>query len=495
MSFGDVPLSRRRALGAALGSGVALAAAPVLAGCAPSKGAPASPPSPIAQVAADGWDFTANGKRFSVYGMNWMDPGTGYWPPRQWSDFSATRVDQELAQVASIGVDTIRVFVAATYFEPTPTAVSTQALKTMDTFLGIAERHGLRVQFTTPADWEGTPSYRQPDKFAGTPNLDALRVYWTAVGKTFGDDERIFSWDLHNEGTINWTSSVMTQLWPQWLQTEYKTVSAVQEAWGSSGTLLSFIDAPVPSPNHPAAGSRFLYDYQRFRESVAENFLQVQLDALKSAGDKHLTTMGLIQWSIPLYLSQAVPSQYSGFDPVRVGKNLDYITFHFYPLLQDGLAVSDLSAWVEANILYMKALAAYVATGQGKKPRPVVVGEFGWPGSGAAGRGAAPFFQGVINATPKWFSGWMPWTYAVTPTHPREWNLFNYPAGTLTPWGETYKEGRAALQGAATAYPHAPVVKAPASPTFEDMVTNPNVQYLWEFAAAVGLGSPPSVVA
>lgn len=488
------PLSRRGALRAAMGFGMALAAAPVLGGCAAQPTGAGSPPSPIARVGPAGWDFTVNGRRLAVYGMNWMDPGTGHWPPRQWSDFSAARVDRELGQIASIGVDTIRVFVAATYFQPTPTVVRAQALKTMDTFLGIAAHHGLRVQFTGPSDWEGVPSYRGPDPFAGTTHLDALRVYWTAIGKAFGQDARIFSWDLHNEGTIQWTSAAMAPLWPQWLKAEYRTVAAVNAAWGDSGTLVSFLDAPVPPAQRPAAGSRFLYDYQRFRESVADHFIQVELEALRAAGDRHLTTMGLIQWSIPLYLSSGWPSQYSGFDPLRVGKNLDYITLHFYPLLQDGLAIGDPAAWVDANVLYAQALAAYVATGQGTHPRPLVLGEFGWPGNGATGGAAVPFFQGLIRATPRWVCGWMPWTYAVTPTHPREWNLFDYPAGTLTPWGAAYAAGRPTLRDAASRYPHAPVVKAPASPTFAEMVTNPDVRHLWTFAAACGLGSPPSVL-
>ncbi len=481
MSRSGLRLSRRGLLRAALGGGLALAASPLLAAC--------SLRSDLVRPAPGGWDFTVAGKRFTMYGMNWLDPDTGFWPPHEWSEFSPTRVDQQLGNIASIGVRTIRVFVAATYFQPTATSVNPEALKRMDTFLGIAERHGLSVLFTTPADWEGTPTYRQPDKFAGTPNLQALAYYWSVVGKTFGRDPRILGWDLHNEGTINWTSSAMAELWPQWLQQQYKTVSAVRQAWGTSVSWSgsTFESAPIP-PDQSAPGSAFLWDYQRFREWIADRFLQNQLDALNEAGDHHMRTVGAIQWSVPLYLPSNQPSAYSGFSPVRVGKNLDFISIHFYPLYSHPPETSNADTWLTANILYLQAILAYIATGQGDAPRPVVLEEIGEP----AGPHAVPFYQAFPKATVPWACGWMPWTYAIAPTAPTQaWGLFDDTTNTLTPSGQAYKADRTALREGRQIQPHAPVLPASARPSDEQVLTDPNPEWLWQFVAAQKLGTIP----
>lgn len=249
----------------------------------------------------------------------------------------------------------------------------------------------------------------------------------------------------------------------------------------------SFTDAPTPPPT-AAPGSPFLWDYQQFREGVANRFLQTQIDALNEGGDLHIRTMGCVQWSVPLYVPKNDPSQYSGFDPTRVGKNLDFISIHFYPLYTHPPQTGNATTWLTANRLYLQAILAYIATGQGNSPRPVVIEEIGEP----AGPHAVPFYQALPSATAKWACGWMPWTYAIPPTQTQQWGLFDNATNTLTPSGTVYKESRGSLEGAATTYPHAPVLPASLRPLAEQMTTGPSSKWLWQFVQSAGLGTVPA---
>ena len=434
-----------------------------------------------------GWRGTLADKRGFLYGLNWLDPETGHWAPHQWGEFNAARVDRQLGRIAELGVDVVRVFLAAQFFQPTADAVSAQGLARLEEFLGIAERHGIRVMPTGPDHWEGRPAYWEPDPFTNPEALRALEVFWQTVGREYGQDPRIHSWDLLNEPTIGWRNPIMAALWPRWLREKYGSDAALRQAWRSvpDAVPASIADAQIPR-DIPVPGSPLLWDYQQFRESIAEHWITLQLEALSAAGDRHPRTVGLIQWSIPLFVRGPKLSWYSGFDPGRVGRALDYVSPHFYPLIEGRLIPTRLEDWLTINRIYMEAILAYIVQADAGHPRPVVLGEVGWDG----GPGAPAWYRTVAECAPRWVDGCLPWTYATPPAAGQNFGVFTM-SGELSPWGEVYRDSRAVLEAGRAAHPDVPTVPSPFRPDPALVATDPRPHWLWEYAERQGLGTPP----
>jgi endo-1,4-beta-mannosidase len=78
--------------------------------------------------------------------------GINYWPRRKamywWSDFDAGEVREEFAQIASIGLTHLRLFLLWESFQPSPDRVSPKAVGDLRTVCDIAAETGLKLQPT-----------------------------------------------------------------------------------------------------------------------------------------------------------------------------------------------------------------------------------------------------------------------------------------------------------------------------------------------------------
>ncbi len=122
--------------------------------------------------------------------------------------------DRELALAASAGMNTMRVFLHDQLWEQDAAGF----LERLDTFLAIADRHGLRTMFVLfDSCWEVDPKLGpQHPPIPGVHNsgwvqspgvqrlLDStweshLRAYVQGVVGAFATDRRVLAWDLWNE--------------------------------------------------------------------------------------------------------------------------------------------------------------------------------------------------------------------------------------------------------------------------------------------------------
>jgi hypothetical protein len=123
-------------------------------------------------------------------------------------------IDKELGWAAAIGMNVMRVYLHDIAWETDPDGF----LKRMDQFLGIADKHRIKILFTIFDDcwnpdakagkqpnpkpgihnsgWVRSPNKALHDNEAGYPKLER---YVTAVLTRFGNDKRIYMWDLYNE--------------------------------------------------------------------------------------------------------------------------------------------------------------------------------------------------------------------------------------------------------------------------------------------------------
>ena len=128
--------------------------------------------------------------------------------------FDPKTIDEELGWAHDIGFNTLRV-----YLHHIPHRQDAQGFyKRIDQFLGISDKHGIRVMFVLLDDcWDPNPRsgrQRKPKPHlhnsgwvqcpgAGilgkTERHDQMRPYVAGVIDRFRDDKRVLAWDLYNE--------------------------------------------------------------------------------------------------------------------------------------------------------------------------------------------------------------------------------------------------------------------------------------------------------
>jgi endo-1,4-beta-mannosidase len=133
------------------------------------------------------------------------------WQKESWDPKT---VDKELGWAAAIGMNVMRVYLHDIAWETDADGF----LKRMDQFLGIADKHRIKILFTVFDDcwnpdakagkqpdpkpgihnsgWVRSPNKALHDNAAGYPKLEA---YVKAVLTRFRKDQRIYMWDLYNE--------------------------------------------------------------------------------------------------------------------------------------------------------------------------------------------------------------------------------------------------------------------------------------------------------
>jgi hypothetical protein len=159
-----------------------------------------------------------------------------------------------------------------------------------------------------------------------------------------------------------------------------------------------------------------LLEYQRFRESLADQWAETQAQAIKSADPAALVTVGLIQWSVPTLLPGGV-RHYSGFNPQRQAKFLDFMEVHFYPLARGAYDYQRPEDEI-ANMAYLESVVREVT----RPGKPVVLAEFGWYGGGkptfdggvhpaASEEQQARYCENVIMTSGGMAAGWLNWGF------------------------------------------------------------------------------------
>jgi endo-1,4-beta-mannosidase len=228
--------------------------------------------------------------------------------------------------------------------------------------------------------------------------------------------------------------------WNNWLQNTYASREAMKAAWGDELTEADEWGNVAVPENRPDSGNPRLLDWQHFREYLADEWVRIQVEAIRRADPTHLVTVGYIQWSYPLVRSDN-PGRYAAFNPRRQTRWLDFLTVHFYPTF--GGPFQSEENW-KKNIGYLQAVLAYCRTG-----KPVVLGEFGWYGGGApqhhpylSEQQQARWICEEIEASRSLADGWLSWPFADSPQS-RDISLF---AGlvradlSLKAWGLNFKE-------------------------------------------------------
>lgn len=128
--------------------------------------------------------------------------------------FDTTTINRELAWAASLGMNTVRVYLHDLLWQQDAAGF----MKRLDTFLEIAKRHNIKPMFVLfDSCWDPFPKLgkqRDPKPFVHnsgwvqSPGYEALKdstryprleAYVKGVVSKFANDERILAWDVWNE--------------------------------------------------------------------------------------------------------------------------------------------------------------------------------------------------------------------------------------------------------------------------------------------------------
>lgn len=368
----------------------------VLMAAAPdASAAPQGAPLPKIRVDRARRGFVdAAGRPFVPFGVNYYRPGTG-WAPQLWKKFDAEATRRDFALLRKLGANVVRVFGTFGSFFQERDRLDADGLAKFDKLLELAEEAGLYVHPTGPDHWEGMPQWGKGINFYSIDGseacLQALEDYWRMFAARYRGRAVIWAYDLRNEPSVAWDTPRMRAAWDAWRK------ERGQEP----------VPVPDPKAEPPAA---WLADYQRFRESLAEEWVARQARAIRAADPDALVTVGLIQWSIPA--QKFGVNQYAAFRPAAIAKHLDFMSLHYYPLVRGAYKYESAEAEA-ANLAVLEAMAREAA----KPGLPLVIAEFGWYGGGPLDPGGKPateeqqaeWCRRLVEVTAPLACGWLNW--------------------------------------------------------------------------------------
>jgi len=437
--------------------------------CPPCACRAEGPAMQLIVVSPDGQGFIERDSKqlYIPFGTNYYDPHTG-WAPKIWRQFDSEKVRRHFQVMQQLGVNCARVFLTAASFQPTAETVEEEALKKLDKLVEIARESGIRLVLTGPDHWEGWPSYWKPDRFAGENSLRALERFWDIVGRRYRGEPAIFAWDLLNEPHLPWFVEEWRPLWSDWLKETYKSWNKLKTAWGKELADANQWEQVAVPQDKPDANSPKLRDWQLFREHLADRWVSRQVEALRKADPTHLVSIGYIQWSYPL-IRHGNPGRYAAFNPHRQAGLLDFVTIHFYPTLGDPFGSEQ--NW-QKNLDYLQAVLADCHAG-----KPVLLGEYGWYGGGAAQNNPhrteeqqANLLCAEVEASRPLAAGWLSWPLADTPGS-TDLSLFGGLVKsdlTVKVWGEKFKSLASNLPDLKRTTPKLPAFDFPDALTADD---------------------------
>lgn len=389
-------------------------------------------------------NFREQGARRPIVmvGVNYFDHETG-WAPKLWQKFDEGRVQQQLRMLKEQGFNSIRVFLTYESFHREAGKIDPEGEAKFRKLLAMCRELGIYVMPSGPDHWEGTPDWRKKgDRFADETLLKADEAWWTAFAERFKDEPALWAYDLYNEPMIGWDSPAMKARWNEWLNREYGSVERIAAAWkrpanevGTTG------DIAVPPPQAALNDGR-LYDYQRFREFIADEWTRRMAEAIRSADKRHLITVGNIQWAAPIMIGEV--KHYAGFNPRSNARYVDFTTIHFYPI--DQPRPCDSPEGLMVNRVYLEAVLHLCSVG-----KPLLLGEFNWYGGNTEthkGWNLPPkppehqveWCQELLDIGKGRLCGYLNWAFADTPGSMdiTRWSGLWTEQLELKPWGKVF---------------------------------------------------------
>lgn len=266
-----------------------------------------------------------------------------YYYPEAWD---SAQWDRDFQNMANMGFEfTHFAEFAWAMLEP---AEDQYNFKWLDKSIELAAKHGIKVIMCTPT---ATPPVWLTKKYPevlvvkenGQRAMHGTREHYswsskkyreltekivTAMAKRYGNDKRIWGWQIDNEpshyGTVDYGPEVLLKF-REWLQKKYGNIQTLNIAWGTafwSGIYSDFDQIEIPNQSLLISGTaspHSVLDFKRFSADECASFVSLQYKTLKNIIQK----------------SQFVTSNFmhSHWD-VDAWRNadLDFVSYTMYPV-------------------------------------------------------------------------------------------------------------------------------------------------------------------
>lgn len=317
-----------------------------------------------------------NGEVFTPIGVNYFPRGTG-WAPKIWNCSHVDEYERDFPRIRELGMNIIRVFLSLKTLMPAPNTMNEQTLTYIKELLEAAKRHDIRVIFSGPSAWDGTPEWATPliengwsvyysDPFI----LEQLAFCWNEIAKVCAPYSSLFSYDLFNEPFIPWQTKDHAELWKKF---SVYFADKLDDAEAAAKILAAGDSIPEESFS---IDRDVLYAYQMFRNQISYDFCKNCCDAIRAGDPNHMITVGSHQCTVPF--DCGAPHRYAGFDPHYIGELLDYVSLHYYPY-DDWLDIADDPNNFDRAQNLIASYINYMDIG-----KPIMLEEFGLYGGGCA---------------------------------------------------------------------------------------------------------------
>jgi beta-galactosidase len=263
-----------------------------------------------------------------------------YYYPEHWNE---SQWERDIKKIADMGYEFVHLAEFA-WFKMEP-GEGTYNFAWLDKVVNLCVKYQLKVLLCTPS--ATTPTWMRvnyPETFImdghyiraenGTRGLGSIvnlkyRGFVTKIvaemAKRYGQHKNVIGWQLDNEpGAIADYSPSSQQAFRTWLQHKYKTIDALNAAWGTafwSQWFNNFDQVIIPNTNlvgwwgnNPHA----LLDFKRYSADAQAEFLDFQANTLRKYISKN-------QYITTNYMAVS-----TGSDVVRT-KKLDFVTYTAYP--------------------------------------------------------------------------------------------------------------------------------------------------------------------
>ena len=238
--------------------------------------------------------FSSSEKRFVPWGFNYDHDTDGrlledYWE-NEWP-----KVVEHFAQMKKLGANVVRVHLQFGKFVPEPEKLNEKSFDRLGLLLALAEKTGLYLDITGLGCYHKKDVPAWYDKLSEKERWDAQAFFWAAIAKKCAASPAVFCYDLMNEPIVP----------------------------GGDKKGIDWLG--------PAFGGKHFVQYisldraDRPRPEVARRWIEHLVAAVHKHDEKHLITVGLVDWSLD---RKGITS---GFVPDKIADPLDFLCVHIYP--------------------------------------------------------------------------------------------------------------------------------------------------------------------
>jgi hypothetical protein len=242
----------------------------------------------------NGFCFRGSERAFVPWGFNYDHDQSGRLIEDYW-DSEWSRIEEDFREMRSLGANVVRVHLQFGKFMKSKDEANIIELDRLSRLLALAESTGLYLDLT------GLGCYHKRDVPDWYDRLDepsrwaAQASFWSAVADRGARSSAVFCYDLMNEPVVPGGERPRGE----WLGPDFAGKHFVQ-----------FVSL------EPAG---------RSRADIAKHWIRRLKASIRDKDPQRLITVGLVDWSLNR------PGLTSGFDPMVVAPELDFLAVHLYP--------------------------------------------------------------------------------------------------------------------------------------------------------------------